>query len=308
MFSGASNFAADVDKTFLFIILISLFFLIGITTTLIVFTVRYSRKRHPKAEQLKDNITLEVSWTVGSIILVLVMFFYGYTAYLPERNIPKDAMPVKVIARMWSWTFDYGGGKIVPDTLVVPLNKAVRLNMVSVDVTHSLYIPSFRIKEDVVPGMTTQMWFIAEREGIYEILCAEFCGLRHSYMQGHVKVVPEAEYNSWLASVTPYKEAGEHSGLAILKDQGCLACHSIDGTKLVGPSFKNLYNSEYIVISNGEEAKITADSTYIKNAIYNPDMNIVKGYNKGLMKSYSTKIADPQMSELIHYLETISDN
>lgn len=245
---------------------------------------------------------------MGALIIVLLMFYYGYTAYLPQRNIPEDAMPIKVISRMWSWSFDYGGGKIVPDTLVVPVNKPIRLDMVSVDVTHSLYIPAFRIKEDVVPGMTTNMWFIAQREGRYEILCAEFCGLRHSYMVGRVRVVSEDEYNTWFASLIPYTEATEHPGLALIKQNGCLSCHTLDAAKLVGPGFKNLYNSEYEVLTNGKERKIKADSSYIKNSIYNPDESIVKGYSKGLMKSYTSVINDEQMSEIIHYLETISDN
>jgi cytochrome c oxidase subunit II len=307
MFSGASNFAADVDKTFLFIISISLFFLIGITLTMIYFAVRYSRKRHPKAVQIKDNILLEVIWTVVPIILVLFMFYYGYEAFLPQRQIPDDAMPVKVISKMWNWTFDYGNGKTNPDTLVVPLNKPVRLDMISLDVNHSFYVPAFRIKEDVVPGMTTNMWFIAEKPGVYEILCAEFCGLRHSYMLGHVKVVPEEEYIAWLDSLKVNDTNKELHGLAIMKQNACVGCHSIDGSKLVGPSFKNLYKSEYVVLVNGEEHKIIADSSYIKDAIYNPDANIVKGYSKGLMKSYIGVINEVQMSEIIKYLESISD-
>lgn len=307
MFSGASNFAADVDKTFLFIISIALFFLIGITATMIIFAVRYNRKRHPKAVQIKDNIILEITWTIVPLILVLFMFYFGYNAFIPQRKIPKDAMPVKVISKMWSWSFDYGNGKINNDTLVVPLNKPVRLDMVSLDVNHSFYVPAFRIKEDVVPGMTTHMWFIAERPGFYEILCAEFCGLRHSYMEGRVKVVPEEEYTSWLAALKVTDVNAEHPGLTILKKNGCVACHSIDGGKLVGPTFKNLYNSTHDVEINGKDQTITADSSYIRNSIYNPDDAIVKGYSKGLMKSYKTIITDSQVSEINKYLQTLSD-
>ena len=195
MFSGASNFSAGVDQTFAFILAVAFFFLIGITATMIYFAIRYNRKRHPKATQVKDNMILEVVWTVIPVILVMFMFYYGYTAFIPERNIPKDAMPIKVTGRMWNWTFDYGNGKIRKDTLVVPLNKAVQLNMNSLDVTHSLYIPAFRIKEDLVPGQQTNMWFIAQEKGTYDILCAEFCGLRHSYMEGRVVVLDEPEFN-----------------------------------------------------------------------------------------------------------------
>ena len=307
MFSGASNFAADVDKTFLFIISVALFFLIGITTTMIIFAVRYNRKKHPKAVQVKDNVLLEITWTIIPLILVLMMFYYGYSAFIPQRNIPKDALPVKVISKMWNWTFDYGNGKINPDTLVVPLNKPVRLDMVSLDVNHSFYVPAFRIKEDVVPGMTTHMWFIAERTGFYEILCAEFCGLRHSYMEGRIKVVPEEEYIAWLDSLKITDLSKEHPGLTILKNNGCIACHSLDGGKLVGPTFKNLYNSSGEVETDGKDRTITADSTYIKNSIVDPNGDIVKGYPKGLMKSYKDIITDTQMNEIIKYLETISD-
>jgi cytochrome c oxidase subunit II len=307
MFSGASNFAADVDKTFLFIISIALFFLVGITTTMIVFAVRYNRKRHPKAVQIKDNVLLEITWTVIPLILVLLMFYYGYHAFIPQRRIPKDAIPVKVIAKMWNWTFDYGNGKISPDTLVVPLNKPVRLDMVSLDVNHSLYIPAFRIKEDVVPGMTTDMWFIAERTGYYEILCAEFCGLRHSYMEGRIKVVPEDEYKTWLDSLKVTDLSKEHPGLTLLKNNGCIACHSLDGGKLVGPTFKNLYNSLSEVETDGKDRTVAADSIYIKKSIADPNSDIVKGYPKGLMKSYKDVITDSQMTEIIKYMETISD-
>lgn len=307
MYSGASNFAKGVDQTFLFIISISLFFLIGITVTMIVFAVKYHHKKHPKAVQVKDNMILEVVWTVIPIILVLFMFYYGYKAFLPQRRIPADAMPIKVISKMWSWSFDYGNGKIVTDTLVVPLNKPIRLDMVSLDVNHSFYIPAFRIKEDVVPGMTTNMWFIAEKPGFYEILCAEFCGLRHSYMEGRVKVVSEEEYLAWFKGVQITDPNKEHPGLALMKQNACLGCHSIDGARLVGPSFKNLYNSEFAVETDGKEHLIKADSAYIKNAIYNPDENIVKGYSKGLMKSYQSIITDAQMSDIIKYLETLSD-
>jgi cytochrome c oxidase subunit 2 len=303
MFSGASNFAMGVDKTFLFIIGISLLFLVGITVTMIVFAIKYSKKKHPKAIQFKDNVALEITWTVVPFILVLLMFYYGYINFVPQRNAPKDAIPVKVIGKMWNWVFDYGNNKIIQDTLVVPIGKPVRLDMISVDVNHSLYISAFRIKEDLVPGQTTQMWFIAERLGQYDILCAEFCGLRHSYMEGIVKVVPENEYNSWLANLKATDPNKEPKGLTILKKNACLGCHSLDGSKLVGPSFKNLYGTERIVEINGAEKKVVADSVYIRNAILNPNNEVVKGYSKGLMQSYKTVLSDSALHEIIEYFK-----
>jgi cytochrome c oxidase subunit II len=307
MFSGIANFAFDVDRTFLIIISIALFILIGITVTMIVFASRYNRKRHPIAVQFKDNLILEIVWTVVPLILVLLMFYYGYKAFLPEHKIPKDAIPIKVIAKMWNWSFDYGDGILIPDTLVVPLNKSVKLDMVSVDVYHNFYIPAFSIKENVVPELTTHIWFIADKPGIYEILCSEFFGLRHSYMSGYMKVIPEVEYNFWITSLKTNNSITEITGLSILKQNDCLNCHSTDGSKIVGPSFINLYKSEHNVILNEHEHKILVDAAYIKNSILNPNDEIAKGYSKGLMKSYKSIISDSQITEIIKFLESISN-
>jgi cytochrome c oxidase subunit 2 len=306
MFSGASNFANDVDKTFLFIIGVGMFFLVGLTTTMIVFAVRYRKSKHPQAVQIKESMTLEVVWTIIPLIIVLTMFWYGYAAFMPTRKIPKDAMPVRVIGKMWNWTFDYGNGKIVTDTLVVPVGKAIRLNMESPDVTHSFYVPAFRIKEDLVPGQITHMWFIAEREGNFEIMCAEYCGLRHSYMEGRVKVVSEGNYNKWLASVKAQSNE-KPEGLIIAQNNGCLGCHSLDGSKLVGPSFKGLYESVKTVVANGQEKQVKADTVYIKNSILNPDADVVKGFNKGMMKSYKGIIKDSDIDKIVKYLKTKDD-
>jgi cytochrome c oxidase subunit 2 len=271
---------------------------------MIVFAIKYNKKRHPKAIQFNDNVSLEITWTVVPFILVLLMFYYGYINFIPQRNAPKGAIPVKVIGKMWNWVFDYGNGKIIQDTLVVPVGKAVKLNMISLDVNHSLYISAFRIKEDLVPGQTTHMWFIAERTGQYDILCAEFCGLRHSYMEGIVKVVPENEYIKWLANLKVTDPNAEPKGLVIIKKNACTGCHSLDGSKLVGPSFKNLYGVERIVDHNGVEKKVVADSIYIRNSILNPNDDVVKGFSKGLMQSYKTTLKDNEIHEVIDYFKT----
>ena len=304
-FNGASNFAESVDNTFMFIIGISLFFLIGITILMIVFAFKYHRKKHPEAVQIKDNVLLEVTWTIVPLILVLFMFYYGYKVFLVERDVPENAMPVKVISKMWDWTFDYGGNRFSKDTLVVPLKTAIRLNLTSLDVNHSFYVPAFRVKEDAVPGKTTYMWFIAERKGIFEILCAEYCGLRHSYMMGWVKVVDKNDYDLWFAALKAIDPNAEPKGLTLIKNNACIACHSLDGVNIVGPSFKGLYNNEKIVITDGREMKIKADSAYILKSIIDPDVDIVKGFNKGLMKSYRPLLKNDDIAEIIIYMKTL---
>jgi len=298
----ASNFTEGVDLAFKVIFGISIFFLVGITTVMIWFVIRYRRSKHPKAIQFKDNNILEVTWTVIPLLLVLLMFYYGYIAFSPQRNVPKDAMPVTVISKMWTWSFEYEGGK-ESDVLVVPLNKPVKLNLTSLDVIHSLYIPAFRIKEDCVPGKDNYMWFIGQREGEYEILCTEYCGLRHSYMEAKAKVVPEAEFQRWLKELP--NKAEEPEGLTILKKNACTGCHSIDGSKLVSSSFKGLYGKTETVITDGKERQVTIDEAYLKTSIYEPDKDLVKGLPKGVMKSYKTLISEEEMNKVIEYIKTI---
>lgn len=298
--SGASNFVHGVDLTFIIILGISLFFLVGITAVMIYFVIRYSRKRNPKATNIEGNTKLEILWTVIPLILVLVMFWFGWVGYQPMRKVPEGAIPVKAIGQMWSWSFEYPNGKKSAE-LVVPLNKPVKLDLFSRDVLHSLYIPAFRIKEDVVPGKNNYMWFTALELGEYDLYCAEYCGERHSYMLSKVKVLPEAEYESWL--VQSDIPADEHPGLTVLKQNGCIACHSLDGSKIVGPSFKGIYGHEVEVITDGKERKIIVDDEYILKSIYEPNADVVKGFNPGLMISYKEQLKEEDVKKIIEYIK-----
>ncbi len=302
MFTEASNFAEGVDLAFKIIFGISIFFLVGITTVMIFFVVKYRRSKHPKAEQIKDNTALELTWTLIPLALALLMFYYGYVAYSPQRDIPKDAMNVTVVSKMWAWSFIYPGDK-ESDMLVLPINKAVVLNLTSLDVIHSFYVPAFRQKEDCVPGKTNQMWFIPTLAGEYFVLCAEYCGMNHSYMEAKIKVVSEAEYQAWINTLP--KKGIEPEGLTIIKKNACTGCHSIDGSKLVSTSFKGLYGSQSIVITDGKEHAVTVDEAYLKTSIYEPDKDLVKGLPKGVMKSYKSIVSDDDVAKIIEYIKSI---
>lgn len=301
MFSNASNFVEGVDLSFAVILGISVFFLVAITAVMIWFVIRYNRKRNPKPENVRENQKLEIIWTVIPTLLVLVMFYYGWIGYKPMRDFPDDAIQIKAVAQMWSWNFEYPNGK-VSDTLVVPIDKAVTLNLESRDVLHSLYIPAFRIKEDVVPGRNNRMWFIGQELGDFDIFCAEYCGDRHSYMLSKVYVLPEQDYTTWYN----YRSAEpEHPGLQVIKRNACLSCHSMDGTKLIGPSFKGVWGKSEVVVTAGEEREITINEEYIKTSIYDPNADIVKGYNQGLMISYKELISEEEVGQIIEYLKTL---
>ena len=201
MSSGASNFVESVDFVFILSVAISVFFLVLITVLMITFIIKYNRKRNPKAVNVHSNTKLEVIWTVIPTILVLILFWYGWVGYKKMVDIPEDAMIVEVTAQMWKWQFRYETG-MVTDTLYVPHKKPVKLVLRSVDVNHSFFIPAFRIKKDVYPGTERLAWFIANDVGDYDIACAEYCGLNHSYMYTKVVSMPEEDFKNWLYGVS----------------------------------------------------------------------------------------------------------
>ena len=201
MFDGVSNFANSVDGTFLFTLIVSIFFLLLITITMLYFVYKYNRKRNPKAVNVHSNTALEVTWTVIPTILVLIMFWFGWVSYLEESDIPDNAMPVDVTAQMWKWSFKYENGKL-SDSLYVPVNTPIKLNLHSSDVNHAFFVPAFRLKKDVYPGLKRETWFQADKVGRYHIACAEYCGLNHSYMANTVIVMPKEKFNEWIADTT----------------------------------------------------------------------------------------------------------
>lgn len=305
MFSGASNMVEGVDRAFAFIFSIAFIFIIGITVFMIYTVIRFNRKKGKPAMQFSGSNKLEIIWTGVPLILVILMFYFGWVGFAPMNKPPKNAMVVTAIGRKWEWEFDYGNG-MKSKELVIPLNKAVKLDLRSEDINHSLFIPAFRVKEDVIPGYENFLWFIPNYVGSYEILCTEYCGLLHSSMLSKAVVMEQSDYDKWYEQLKTTGLQPDSPGLILLRSTGCLACHSIDGSKLVGPSFKELYGSEKTVLSNNTEKKVTADEDYITKSVYEPDTEIVTGYNKGLMKSYKGTLKEDDLKTIIEYIKTLS--
>ncbi|MFA8451157.1 MAG: cytochrome c oxidase subunit II [Bacteroidales bacterium] len=298
------GFNYGVDLSFYIILGISIVFLVGLTTTMIYFVVKYNKKRHPKAKDVKEKASLEITWIAVPTILVLVMFYFGWAGYKPMRNVPDNAIPVKATGRMWSWSFEYDNGKTSP-FLVIPVNFPVKLDLYSPDVLHSLFIPAFRIKEDVVPGVNNYMWFQSDEIGEYDILCAEYCGLQHANMLTKVKVVSMDNYKKWYNSTAAPEEGTASAGEAILTKHGCFSCHSRDGSKIVGPTLKNLWNSQQVVTTDGNKRTATVDKEYIVKSIYEPNADIPEGYQPNLMISYKGQISEKEIDEIIEYLKSL---
>jgi len=309
---NASNFVAGVDLAFMIILGVSVFFLVSITAVMIYFIRRYRRDKHPKAIQNEGSLKLELIWTIIPLILVLIMFYFGWMGWKPMKNPPEDAMKVTAIARMWNFKFEYENGKMT-DSLYVPVNKPVVLDLKALDVIHSLYIPAFRVKEDMVPGNLKQMWFIPGQVGSYDLFCTEYCGLDHSYMYTGVRVMPEEEFAEWMKDTTATAPAVDETatpaqqGFQVLKDNGCNACHSSDGSKLVGPSYQGIWGETQQVTTDGQTREITVDGEYIRRSIYDPNADIVKGFNKGLMLSYEGLVTDEEVDLIIEYIKSLNE-
>lgn len=303
-----SNFVGGFESTFMLIFWTAVIFIGGITIAMLYFIYRYNRKRNPVATQIKGSVPLEIIWTAIPVALVLFMFQSGWAGWKPMLDPPDDAMVVKSYARMWSWMFEYENGMIT-DTLFVPQNRPVRVDLIAQDVLHSLYIPAFRIKQDMVPGREGFMWFEAGQPGTYDLFCAEYCGLQHAYMTTAVVVMPEYDFDEWLADTTrvvaDITEDPVAAGRHLVRINGCSACHSTDGTALVGPTFRGLYGSAVEVIANGVRREVVADDEYIRRSIYEPDAEVTVGYPPGLMQSYRNLIDEQGIQDIIEYLQTL---
>jgi cytochrome c oxidase subunit 2 len=175
---------------------LSVIFLVGITSVMLYFVFKYNRKRHPKGKDIEGNFWLEIVWTATPAVLFLTMFYFGWTNYGYLRNVPRDAMEITVNARQWSWSFVYPNGKQTSE-LILALDKPVKLNLHSLDVIHGFYVPAFRIKEDVVPGKQNYTWFTPTQLGSFDILCTVICGVGHGNMVSKVRVVPLKEFEAW---------------------------------------------------------------------------------------------------------------
>ncbi len=319
MVTGWPNLSNPADETFFFILGISVTLLFLNTAVMLYFVFRYSRKRNPNPTDVKENLTLEIIWTVIPTILVLVIFYVGWKGFVYMRTVPPDAMPIKVTARQWSWTFDYANGKET-NVLKVPVRKPINLLITSADVLHSLFIPAYRIKEDCVPGMETHLWFLPDQLGSYDLFCTEYCGVGHSAMITKVEVMTQKDFDAWYsgaetpagaeeekhAAKKPGKEEASVSeeGAKLIQVKGCIACHTTDGTPKIGPTFKGVFGKKETVIHNGQEREITVDEAFIKQTLLHPEIDRVKGFPP-IMPSQQGQLTNKEIEEIVEYIKSL---
>lgn len=291
------NAVASVDRAFLFIFGTSALILLGIACAMVWFVWRYDRKRHPVPADFDGNLAAEIIWTAVPTALVMAMFYYGWTSYTALRTIPEGAMPVKVTARMWSWTFEYENGKKSKE-LVAPVGRPVALALTATDVLHGFFAPAFRIKIDTVPGMTTHAWFLAEQEGEHDVFCTVYCGLKHADMVTKIRAVSPEAFQAWLAE----KPAAPGQGMALLDKHGCLGCHSTDGSVLAGPSLKDLPGRTVTLLApDGKTRTVVSDEAYLKKALLGDKGGVVQGFEP-IMPNFTGLIPEAEVEAMLRFL------
>ncbi|MHB8899840.1 MAG: cytochrome c oxidase subunit II [Thermoguttaceae bacterium] len=294
-----------VDNVFYYILYLSYFFFALIVGILVLFVVKY--RRRPGVEAVRtatQSEILEVIWTVIPIILVIIMFYGGFIGYMELRSPPERAYEVLVTARKWSWQFTYPDGTMATD-LHVPAGEPVRLVMQSDDVIHSLSIPAFRVKMDVVPGRYTRTWFQAKEPGKFDLYCTEYCGTGHSDMLASVVVHERSDFDAWLvkaADILGNSASPVEAGEKLFRLHGCGSCHSTDGTPRVGPTLKGVFGETHRFIDGSSAA---VDETYLRQSVLEPGARVREGF-KNQMPTFKGRISDPEITALIQYIKSLS--
>lgn len=295
----ASSFARGID--YLHYTVIGAAFLVCALVFLVIlyFLVRY--RERPGHQPLPRSAPhwLEIGLASFTLVAFLVWWLVGFGQFREMRAVPANAIRVHVVAKQWMWQFVYPNGASTEDELRVPVGEPVELVMTSRDMIHSFYVPSFRIKRDVVPGRITSLWFQAVEPGTYEIECAEYCGAGHSRMRGTVIAMPASDYVRWVSGHPSEDLAKAGEDLAVR--YGCLRCHTVDGTPHLGPSWRGLYGSQ-VPLSDGRV--ITADDGYLTESMMDPTVKLVAGY-QAIMPAYLGRLSGPEAAAIVEYIRSL---
>lgn len=309
MFAGsASLIGRDTDWAFLVVTGICVLLFAVIIVSMVYFLLRYRRVKNAVPEDIEGNTPLELSFLAGSVALVVFMFFIGLGGYTALREkVPADALELKAHAAQWLWTFEYPAG-VRSGVLRVPLGRAVRVDLDSRDVIHGFYIPAFRVKMDAVPGSVKTAWFRADSAGSYDLFCTQYCGLGHSRMITRVEVMAQDKFDEWVRSESVKKEAAGAGmaarGKGLYESKGCIGCHSVDGSALIGPSWKGMYGRSVKVTTDGSVREVVADDDYIHRSEMEPNADIVVGFPP-VMPAQKGVLSEDDVKALIEYMKTL---
>jgi cytochrome c oxidase subunit 2 len=302
-----STFAEDIDALYVFTYWVSIFFFFLITGVLVYSLVKWRRRSEdqPAAGNETHNTPLEVTWTVVPLIIVMIIFAWGWKGSLDMTVAPPDALTYQVRAKKWEWQITHPQHTTpLKNTIYVPLGRPVKFITSSEDLLHSLFFPAMRAKRDVLPGRLQMVWFEATQLGIFPFFCTEYCGDRHSFMIGEVHVVPPEEFdrgvlNKDYGAKLKVDATPAEAGAYYYELRGCATCHSVNGTRIVGPTFKGLWGKQEALVGGGTA---TVDEAYFIESVKNPLAKIVEGYPPAMTQQ---TISDEEIGFIIEYVKTL---
>jgi cytochrome c oxidase subunit 2 len=298
--TGASAVSGQTDALMLFLIAVTGFFTVVIFITIFVFALRYRKEHNPVATDIHGSNLLEITWSIIPLGIFLIMFVWGAYIYMGEYRPPKDAMEIFVVGKQWMWKFEHPEGQREIDELHVPLGRDVMLTMISQDVIHDLFIPAFRVKQDVLPGRYTTLWFRAIKPGRYHLFCSQYCGTMHSGMVGEVVVMDPATYQAWLSGGNAEGSLAS-TGQKLFQQLGCSSCHRFD-TQGRGPNLVGVYGKP-VLLDDGQT--VVADDNYVRESILSPGAKVVAGF-RPIMPSFNGIVSEEQLLSLVAYIKSIS--
>jgi cytochrome c oxidase subunit 2 len=294
----ASTVAIQVDYLVGFLLAVTGVLAGTIFLLIFYFAIRYRRRRH-QAVQIENNLALELVWSVIPLGLTAIMFVWGAKLFMQNRQPPPDAETIYVVGKQWMWTVEHPEGRREIDQLHIPLGKPIRLIMASQDVIHDFFIPAFRVKQDVVPGRYSTLWFEATQTGGFHFFCSQYCGTQHSAMIGSVIVMKPSEFEEWLGGGV--EESPIKTGAQLFQDFSCANCHE-PGPRQRGPSLSGVFGKP-VRLQGGQTAIF--DEAYMQESIVAPEAKVVEGY-RPIMPSFRGQLSNDEIMDLIAYVRSLS--
>jgi len=317
-----TDVAVAWDGLYIFLFWLSVFFFVLVVGGMLYIAFTHKQGAGHKTKYILDNHALEIFWTLVPTVLLMVIFVWGWQVYKSMTRAPYNAMEIRVLGKQWAWSFQYDNGKTLTNEIYVPQNQPVKLIMTSEDVLHSFFVPNFRVKSDVVPGLYTSVWFEAKVPGEHHVFCTEYCGASHSLMLAKLFVLEPDKWAKWYAGqeVQVTERLGKGSskdampavaltlaeqGKKITESKGCTACHNAEvGVNAIGPSYRGLYGSTRY-FQDGSSA--VADDNYIRESILVSQKKIVKGYNP-VMPPYQGQVSESELNAILAYLKSLKSS
>jgi cytochrome c oxidase subunit II len=298
--AAASTQAGRTDTIFLAMVLLCGTVAVVLCVLVVVFAVRYRRGNAVDRTPPRELRGIEIAWTVAPLLVFFGVFAWAARDFVTLADPPAGALPVSVVAKQWMWKLQQRNGRREINELHVPQGEPVVLTMTSEDAIHSFFVPAFRIKQDVLPGRYTRLWFTATRVGEFPLFCSEYCGSEHSRMTGRVVVMTPDDYGRWLAS-GPAQPGMAQYGFALFRQLGCSGCH--DARSTIHAPLLDGVSGRTVRLQDGRS--VTADANYLRDSILVPARDVVAGFEP-VMPSYAGQVTEDDLQALIAYLQSTS--